>query len=89
MAEPRLQEIRIRFWRRDPRCHWCERKTVLPEGSSDHREDVATIDHLYSRFHPMRGKVPKGIPQYVLACHKCNNERAQREDDRIHGRTTA
>lgn len=68
---------RLRFFRRDPHCYWCGVRTELnAEGKSNH----ATVDHLYSKLHPMRPAYHKAGSDrtavlHVLACAKCNGER--------------
>ncbi len=56
------------------RTQWCAedyaRDRLLPD-------DAATLDHLYSRLNPLRGKVAGECT--VLACWKCNYQRAQQE----------
>ena len=63
---------RRQLWRRDPRCFWCGRVTRF---DAHNEEDAATVEHLYSRRHPKRGRADKHLPSVVLACKKCNNER--------------
>lgn len=71
------------LWRHDPHCHWCGVETVLerPEGSlrrNHNPENLATLDHIYSRFEPQR----KTNKDAVLACHRCNNERSKWQSKR-------
>ncbi len=69
---------RHNLWQADPRCHWCGRHTLLPgtPGMKAAAGIVATLDHLYSRFHPERGR----DNTMVLSCAPCNAERARREN---------
>lgn len=68
------------LWRRDPRCHWCRRPTVLifrPPGCGQStvpaRADEATIDHLWTRFD---GRTQThNVEVTVLACRECNGKR--------------
>jgi hypothetical protein len=68
---------RLRMFRRDQHCYWCAAQTRLDaEGESNH----ATVDHLYSKLHPLRPTYQKsghdrGAVLHVLACAKCNQER--------------
>lgn len=66
-------------------CAWCLENCLLPEhagyykGKGDPGTSLsgkaATIDHLYSRMHPLRRKV--GIrKRLVMACSTCNRKRA-------------
>jgi hypothetical protein len=70
---------RLRMFRRDPHCYWCGVLTVLDaEGQSNH----ATVDHLYSKLHPLRASKHKSGHErdnvlHVLACHKCNQARGE------------
>lgn len=64
-------------------CHWCRETMVLIERVPGgiwirQRPDEATIEHLDPRYSPERGKHPGEVRQ-VLACSKCNNERAARD----------
>jgi hypothetical protein len=45
---------RRNLWLANPRCHWCGTPTFLPETPGPHStiERKATLDHLFSRFHP-------------------------------------
>lgn len=73
-----------RRWRKDPRCAWCRRVTVLWRGpprdtpKNDPRRrpplNAATVDHLRDRFDPTRQEPIIGRPQVrrVLACWECN-----------------
>jgi 5-methylcytosine-specific restriction endonuclease McrA len=63
---------RRQLWRRDPRCFWCGRMTRF---DAHDEPDAATVEHLYHRKHPKRGRADKHLPSTVLACRKCNNER--------------
>lgn len=71
----RLPRMRIRLFRADPHCFWCGCAVELtaPHGTPN----LATVDHLYSRFHPERKAIhnQRDRPLHVLACHACNNER--------------
>ena len=47
---------RKRLWRRNPRCHWCNRHTHLVNLMKNSQIDplFATIDHVRSRLDPRR-----------------------------------
>lgn len=68
---------RLRMFRRDPHCYWCGIQTVLgAEGQSNH----ATVDHLYSRLHPLRPTYhvagsDRTAVLHVLSCAQCNQAR--------------
>lgn len=67
---------RLRMFKRNPHCFWCGVEVVLFGGGPN----LATIDHLYSRLHPLRAsKHASGHDRanvlHVLACTACNSER--------------
>lgn len=64
-----LRDIRV--------CYWCgiECKEYTVQKGEKYPDDMATIDHLVSRFHRKRGEV---VPK-VLACNRCNIERGRVE----------
>ena len=64
------------LWRRDPRCFWCGRVTDI---RTEWLDRSATVEHLYSRKHPKRGRTDKHLPSTVLACKRCNSERGAPE----------
>lgn len=76
--------MRIRLFRADPHCFWCGVETVL-ETSAQGQSDFATVDHLYSRWHPERKTrhVRGDGVLHVLACSSCNGERAGAENQSI------
>lgn len=70
---------RLRMFRRDPNCFWCGVRTVLDAEGQPHH---ATIDHLYSKMHPLRPvKYSSGHDRtavlHVLACMECNQARGK------------
>jgi hypothetical protein len=87
MSSKELAKQRERYWKADPRCHYCGVETILKpahikkmELTAEERDRLATIDHLRPRHHPDRLKLPKpGERLHVLACSKCNNERDRQE----------
>ena len=75
-----VKKRRTNLWNRDPHCYYCGCLTILPDDVEGYKDkghikvtpnNMATIEHLISRLHPLRGKT-KGIT--TLACYKCNNE---------------
>ncbi len=70
----RRQQKEVLF-AQNPFCHWCKRLTVIYGDNllyKPHPKDLATLDHLISRYHRKKGeKVGK-----VLACNECNNKRS-------------
>lgn len=73
--EDRGLKIRARLLRADPHCFWCGIE-VVPDQPK--QPDFATVDHLYSRWHPERlARHADGRSVlHVLACAACNQERA-------------
>ena len=75
------RELKARLWQDvKGRCHWCGRETKLlniPEIKGPAPADMATIDHLISRYSPERW-VKRGNAK-VLACYECNSKRANEE----------
>jgi len=64
---------RRQLWRRDPRCFWCGRETDIRTVNGP---DSATVEHIYHRGHPKRRQsTRRHLPDTVLACRRCNNER--------------
>ena len=65
-------------------CYWCKRKMILPGDPGYYRikgavsRQGATLDHLYSFHHPLRGD-PQGKHRNVIACDKCNRKRGALE----------
>ena len=61
-------------------CFWCWEPMLffwLPTDGANQPENLATIDHFYSRFHPKRYS-PEGLKK-VLACYLCNAKRSWKE----------
>lgn len=97
MTRQRLSSAAIRvraLWRQNPCCHWCGRRTRLmprPSSSTDAGEassalfnpplPIGTVDHLYSHYHPRRGRRKHNAGSAtVLACKECNAERCRKEN---------
>ena len=81
------KDLRKIFMDKDPHCHWCKVMVVeYPEiqnrslkRGEQYPPDGATIDHLYDRFDTKnRYKVYKNYENKVLACYKCNQDRAKK-----------
>lgn len=82
MASFRKQ--RERLWKIDPRCENCAVVTVLPEHVEGERhsgalkivpDNMATIQHKYSRNHPLRHHANgTNERRHLLWCYKCNKE---------------
>ena len=72
---------RRRLWRRNHRCHWCNRVTHLVNTGKPGQTDplFATIDHVRSRLDPRRSEPANGEVRHVLACFECNQKRARFE----------
>ena len=77
----RIKRQRRRLYEQNPYCHWCQRKLQLIEKPGGKLpDDAATIDHLRSRYDPLR-QVPatRNECRRVLACFRCNFERGRKE----------
>jgi hypothetical protein len=78
----------IRRWiKQDGLCWWCGDPTILygdrgyykPNGRAGRLSaKAATLDHLFSRLHPLRDKPTIG-QKYVMACNSCNSKRSKEE----------
>lgn len=62
---------RTKLFREDPHCFWCGCLTTL-DVTNPRLTTLATVDHLYSRQHPLRSR-RKHVK--VLACFNCNQRR--------------
>lgn len=84
MRAERLLRMRLRLFNADPHCFWCGIEVKIGkefQGSPA----FATVDHLYSRWHPQRKSRHvngEGV-LHVLACQGCNQERAGAESQRL------
>jgi hypothetical protein len=77
-----LRKQRTRLWLINPYCYWCGVKTILPSKywKGPTAPNVATIDHLRPRHHPLRREPAKNQEvRRVLSCFKCNNDRDREE----------
>ena len=82
-----LRKQRHRMWLRNPYCHWCGKLTrLLDVNGGPQPVDMATVDHLFSRFNKGRENYSLGIKctshagnpmiiRRVLACFACNQRR--------------
>lgn len=66
------------------KCHWCSCTMIhwddVPDDVKQRRMplNMATLDHLYDRFHPERRKPNRNSEQrWVIACWECNNKRSR------------
>lgn len=76
----RAKRRRQLFKRQKGKCFWCPTQMVLVEGEHLKHQpaNLATIDHLHDRFHPLRGTDNhRGLQRWVLACHECNQRRGK------------
>lgn len=75
------RDVRLALLEKYGTCYWCNRtvKDYPKTNGQRSKDDLATIDHIVSRFFRKKGeKVPK-----VLACYKCNSKRAKNEERQI------
>lgn len=73
---------RARLMEKDPHCHWCGCEVFEYDDKNRKKPDQATIEHLFPRMSPMRALIGDAYGRaktLVLACYKCNNERAKQE----------
>lgn len=71
--------LRIKLWHEDPLCYWCGKKTMLPgPGTTKLLSWHATVDHWFSKRHPVRAG---NAHHRVLACHGCNKRRNTEEQN--------
>jgi len=78
----------IRLWiEQNGECYWCGIKTLLRLDPGYHltrkngatlSAKAATLDHLYSKFHPCRNRKTSG-QRLVMACNACNLRRGKQE----------
>lgn len=75
-----LREQRTKLYRKQRgKCHYCEVACVLISPAPDPPPlNLATLEHLDSRYSPFRG-LYSGQKRRVMACWKCNQERAHQE----------
>jgi len=88
-----LKIIRDRLWKVDPHCRQCGVLTILPQdivkgrdrfGKLRHYPDnMATIDHLRSRYDLKRRIHDRNERRYILLCIKCNNKREKEETSKL------
>ena len=72
MSRDQQTRRRRRLFQENPFCSFCDCKLrERPNGNN-----AATLEHIISRNNPLRGKAEG---KTVLACKKCNNERAAAE----------
>lgn len=72
------QHRRERLWNKDPRCFWCG---VVTKPTNKHggkqENDMATLDHVYSRLDPKRKQNLNLEVKTVLSCYLCNQKRGK------------
>lgn len=73
---------RKRLLSENPYCHWCGKGVFeykVQKGNTE-PDDMATLDHLRSRLHPLKRAPNGGEPLTVLSCRKCNHLRGAEEE---------
>lgn len=81
---------RQKLWNENPHCYYCGILTVPPEIRTKEQvekgyyfDNMATLEHLFSRLNPKRYEKHKfKTVRHVLACYKCNNDKSM-EDTNI------
>lgn len=81
MSGNQLKNRRQKLMAQNPHCHWCGKEVVeynVAEWPKGMPHDLATIDHLFDKYdqETRQTAFDKKLPQTVLACYKCNVERA-------------
>ena len=81
------RNLKVKLWHDNPNCHWCGKPTILTnvqhiKGQPDPM--MATIDHIISRYSPLRWvKAKPGEMRKVLACFECNARRSAEETAKL------
>ena len=74
---------KLNLWKKDPHCHYCGVETIVLNQPriKGTPPNLATLDHLYSKF-DYRRYIPEfnNAERTVLCCFSCNNKRAAFED---------
>jgi hypothetical protein len=81
------------FAEQNGRCHWCRGAMVMPDPEippERHPHNMATIEHLRDRWHPLRSE-PNNSNQrrLVAACKRCNERRGNRSNIKALSRRTS
>ncbi len=69
-ASKQLRRRRNKLFEQSNRCRKCRVEMVLPDEDKI-KDNTATIQHRYGKYHPLRGKVKNST---TLWCSKCNLE---------------
>lgn len=68
------QKKRERFFEHVQHCFYCGRALTIEHTAAGNRpSNFATLDHIFCKRHPFRGKYPN---VFVMACPKCNSKHA-------------
>ncbi len=86
MASGRIRARRLALWKQDPHCRMCGQITVLPESfgrwhfvkRKGPQGNVATIQHMIDRLHPLRGKVAGTLELWCWLCNQKDSRERQR-----------
>ena len=74
---------KLELHKRNPRCHWCKKTTILTNESNIKGHPIplmATLDHLISRYNFARWRRKRPHERRkVLACYECNHSRSVKE----------
>lgn len=69
------------MWTEDAHCRQCGQPTILFE-QKNHQTvppNAATIEHVFSRLHPLRRHQTPDVKRRTLLCQKCNQENSEKE----------
>lgn len=83
-SDRQRQQKRGLYRRQKGLCYYCQRFMRLMKWGREYGacpHDLATIEHLDSRYSPERGQ-HAGEFRKVLACWKCNNDKNREEQAR-------
>lgn len=77
-----IRKRRDKLWQdKKAQCYWCRIETILPPRGAtriEHKDNLATLDHLRSRLKPNRQEPnTTNEERTVLSCWKCNNIRGR------------
>jgi hypothetical protein len=81
----KLSNLRKRLYNQNPNCPFCGIKMILPEDvelkTKTYPDNLCTIEHIYSKFNPLR-QTPNtnGERRRIVCCKKCNMIRGREEE---------
>ena len=81
-SDKRRKEI---LFARHPFCYWCGKEVKIYSYKHHGKSplDMATLDHLRTRYNPERQILSPHKEQTVLACWECNHRRGEEDTKNI------